>query len=393
MKSWKLMNNAISPEQRKRLSNFVLTADRFSQGDEVRRFEEQWSEWQGCKYSVFCNSGSSANFLIVQAMKELHGNTNHLWLAPATTWATTVSPIMMAGQELQLCDVTIPNMNLCLDSLKNILYQYKQSFGARPKFLFLAHLLGFNSMSDELIHLCDENDITILEDCCESHGATFKGKKIGNFGRASSFSFYYGHHMTTIEGGMVCTDDEEVYEKLLLIRSHGLLRELPPYMQVKYKDQKVDENFTFMVPGYNMRSTDFNAVLGQMQLKKLDKHNEIRRNNFDVFANGLNKDKFYTDFKVEGNSSFCFPVITKSTRGDTLGLRKYLESQGVETRPIIAGNLYEHPFMNRVNQYRHDKNAKVIHQNGFYIGNNHAVDVGDVTWLVERLNAWERGEQ
>ena len=368
-------------------------ADRFSQGDEVRRFEEQWSEWQGCKYSVFCNSGSSANFLIVQAMKELHSDTNHLWLAPSTTWATTVSPIMMAGQALQLCDVTIPSMNLCLDSFKEILYQHKRSFGARPKFLFLAHLLGFNSMSDELIHLCDENNITILEDCCESHGATFSGKKIGNFGRASSFSFYYGHHMTTIEGGMVCTDDEEVYEKLLLIRSHGLLRELLPYMQVKYKDQKVDENFTFMVPGYNMRSTDFNAVLGQMQLKQLDKHNDTRRENFDVFANGLSKDKFYTDFKLEGNSSFCFPVITKSTREDTLALRKYLESQGVETRPIIAGNLYEHPFMDRVNQYRHDKNAKVIHQNGFYIGNNHAVDVGDVTWLVERLNAWERGEQ
>ena len=145
-----------------------------------------------------------------------------------------------------------------------------------------------------------------------------------------------------------------------------------------------------MVPGYNMRSTDFNAVLGQMQLKQLDKHNNTRRDNFDVFANGLNKDKFYTDFKLEGNSSFCFPVITKSTQEDTLALRKYLESQGVETRPIIAGNLYEHPFMDRVNQYRHDKNAKVIHQNGFYIGNNHAVDTEDVTWLVEKLNAWEK---
>ena len=125
-----------------------------------------------------------------------------------------------------------------------------------------------------------------------------------------------------------------------------------------------------------MRSTDFNAVLGQMQLKHLDDHNNIRRKNFDVFANGLSKDKFYTDFKLEGNSSFCFPCDHKvNPREDTLALRKYLESQGVETRPIIAGNLYEHPFMDRVNQYRHDKNAKVIHQNGFYIGNNHAVEL------------------
>ena len=393
MKSWKLMNNAITPKQKLRMSKFLLTSDRLSQGKEVKKFEDQWSEWQGCKHSVFCNSGSSANFLIVQAMKELSQKSNHLWLAPATTWATTVSPIMMAGHELQLCDVTIPNMNLCLDTLKEILYQHKKSFGVRPKYLFLAHLLGFNSMSDELLNICEESDITLLEDCCESHGATFKSEKIGNFGKASSFSFYYGHHMTTIEGGMVCTDDDEVYEKLLLIRSHGLLRELPKYMHKKYRDRKVDENFTFVVPGYNVRSTDLNAVLGQMQLKDLDYHNNIRRNNFDVFASGLNRDKFYTDFKLEGNSSFCFPVITKSTREDTLALRKYLESQGVETRPIIAGNLYEHPFMDRVNQYRHDKNAKVIHQNGFYVGNNHAVNVGDVTWLVERLNAWEKGEQ
>ena len=177
------------------------------------------------------------NFLIVQAMKELSQKSNHL--APATTWATTVSPIMMAGHELQLCDVTIPNMNLCLDTLKDILYQHKKSFGLDQKYLFLAHLLGFNSMSDELLNICEESDITLLEDCCESHGATFKSEKIGNFGKASSFSFYYGHHMTTIEGGMVCTDDDEVYEKLLLIRSHGLLRELPKYMQKKYKDRRL----------------------------------------------------------------------------------------------------------------------------------------------------------
>ena len=142
MKSWKLMNNAITPAQRQRLSDFVLMADRFSQGDEVLRFEEQWSEWQGCKYSVFCNSGSSANFLIVQAMKELHSNTNHLWVAPATTWATAVSPNKMSGQALQLCDVTIPSMNLCLDSFKEILYQHKRSFGQDPNFFSLHTFLA-----------------------------------------------------------------------------------------------------------------------------------------------------------------------------------------------------------------------------------------------------------
>jgi CDP-6-deoxy-D-xylo-4-hexulose-3-dehydrase len=379
MRKWKLMDKAISDDQREKLSNFVLTADKFSQGEEVKRFEEKWSKWQGCKYSVFVNSGSSANFLIVQAMKEIYPQTS-TWVAQACTWATTVSPIIMSGDHLQLCDVALPNLFLDKQILRKIIKS-----DSNLKYLFLSHLLGFPAIDDEIIKICDENGIVILEDCCESHGATFNGKKVGNFGKASSFSFYYGHHMTTIEGGMVCTDDEEMYEKLLLLRSHGLLRELPPRLQEKYKNQVVDENFTFMLPGYNVRSTDFNAVLGQIQLESLDKHNRIRVENFNKFATTIDSDKYYANFKTEGNSSFCFPVITKKTK-DTKLLREKLKSEGVETRPIIAGNLYRHPFMERVNQKRYDDNAEIVHKNGFYIGNNHQVQVEDVAWLTDLLN-------
>lgn len=377
------MDKAISDEQRERLSEFVLTADKFSQGEEVRKFEEQWSKWQGCKYSVFCNSGSSANFLIVQAAKEQWVSHKSTWVSQACTWATTVSPIMMCRDNLQLCDVNIPSLGPDKENLEKIFHDGCYN-GDCPRYLFLAHLLGFSAIDDDILDMCDYYGVTLFEDCCESHGATFKGTKIGNFGDMSSFSFYYGHHMTTIEGGMVCTNHKDLYEKLLLLRSHGLMRELPQDSKDSYKDMIVDDNFTFMLPGYNMRSTDFNAVLGQMQLEHLDKHNNIRTRNFEKFATSLDHDKYYTNFRTEGNCSFCFPVICKT--GDVQSLRNNLEKEGVETRPIIAGNLYRHPFMERVNQKRYDKNAELVHTNGFYIGNNHQVKVEDVDWLTDLLN-------
>lgn len=375
MKNWKLMDHAITQDQKEKLSDFILTGDRFSQGDLVREFERKWSEWQGCKYSVFVNSGSSANFLAVHAMSP---RGNDMWVSQSCTWATTVSPVMMSGNNLQLCDVDIPNLSPNLDSLQFIIDRM------RPKYLFLANLLGFSAVSDELLTMCEENNITILEDCCESHGATYKGKKIGNFGKISTFSFYYGHHMTTIEGGMCCTDDEELYEKLLLLRSHGLYRELPDHLKTKYEDKVVDPHFTFLIPGFNVRSTEINALLGLMQLENLDKHNQIRQKNFEVFANGLDPDRYYADFNVEGNSSFCFPVIMRNETPERM--REELSRMGVETRPVIAGNLYKHPFMDRVPQYKCDDNAQIVHEHGFYIGNNHNVTEGDVKWLVDFLN-------
>ena len=320
---------------------------------------------------------------MVQAAKETWAPHKATWVSQACTWATTVSPIMMCGDNLQLCDISIPSLGPDKKNLEKI-FQDVCMDGECPRYLFLAHLLGFPAIDDEILQMCDYYGVTLLEDCCESHGATFRGTKIGNFGDMSSFSFYYGHHMTTIEGGMVCTNNKDMYEKLLLLRSHGLMRELPEDSKEKYKDMVVDDNFTFMVPGYNMRSTDFNAVLGQMQLEHLDKHNDIRIQNFEKFATTLDPDKYHADFRTEGNCSFCFPVICKT--GDSRELRNVLEKEGVETRPIIAGNLYRHPFMERVNQKRYDTNAEVVHKNGFYIGNNHQVQVEDVAWLTDLLN-------
>jgi len=375
MMVWKLMDDVISLEQKSEISDFIMSSGRFSQGQLVKQFEEEWSKWQGCKYSVFVNSGSSANFIATHAAMLKHGY-HSTWASQACTWSTTVSPAMLSNNSIQLVDVTIPNLGVDLESFESMLGT------VRPKFLFLANLLGLPAVNDDLLDICEKNGIVLLEDCCESHGATYKGKKVGNFGIMSTFSFYYGHHMTTIEGGMVCTDDEETYHNLLLLRSHGLLRELPKDAQSGY--DMADPSFTFITPGFNVRSTEINALLGLSQLKDLDKHNAIRSSNFEKFVRGIDGEKYHNDFITDGNSSFCLPIICKNGNRDEI--RSRLGKMGIETRPIIAGNLYEHPFMKSINQFRFDKNARVVHENGFYVGNNHTITQDQVGMLVEELN-------
>jgi len=373
---WKLMDEAIPNEHLKKMSDFIMSGSKLTYGENIKKFEKMWSEWQGCKYSVFCNSGSSANFLAVNALEEGHGSA--LWVSQACTWSTTVSPILLRGDNLQLCDVNLQNFGPDLDNLEHIFKTQK------PKYLILVHLLGFDCYSEELKRLCENYDVRIMEDCCEAHGANHNGVKVGNFGDVSTFSFYYGHHMTTIEGGMVCTDDEEVYERLLLLRSHGLLRELPESNQKKYKDQEVDPSFTFMIPGFNMRSTELNAILGMEQIKDLDEKIAIRNKNFSTFISRLNPEKYITDFDYEGCSNFCFPIIRKDDRVSEV--KSKLIYNNIHIRPIIAGSLYEHPFMKNVNMFQYDTNSNYIHHNGLYVGNNHKVNEDMVLDLVTLLD-------
>lgn len=375
--SWKLMtDDAITTEEREALSQFVLSSSKLTQGKVVKQFENQWSEWMGCKYSVYVNSGSSANLLIVRA---LSGNSRNkpTWISQACTWATTVSPIIQLAN-LQLCDIDLNNFG---PDLSNLEYIFKTQ---KPEFLILTHLLGFNALSDELIELCRAYNVTMVEDCCESHGAEFKGKKVGTYGLASSFSFYYGHHMTTIEGGMICTNDEELYSELLLLRSHGLLRELPKEEQEKRKSEKVDPLFTFIRDGFNVRNTDIHATLGTLQLPYLDKSIEKRNENLKLFINNLDSKKYKTDFDTTGCSNFAFPIFTKKDNVETI--KGKLTEIGVEYRPCIAGNLFEHPFMESVSQYRFDNNAKLIHKNCVYVGNHKDVTPEMIKLLCEVLN-------
>lgn len=372
---WKLMHDqAVSDQDKHALAEFIMSSDRFTKFRLVDEFEAAWSKWQGCKYSVFVNSGSSANLILVDGLKHMFGTG--LWVNQAITWSTNVAPILQLGMESQLCDISLENFGPRLDQLQQIFEEMS------PKFFFLTHLIGFPAVTNKLLELCEIHGVQLMEDCCESHGAQFVGKKVGNFGIASTFSFYYGHHMTTIEGGMVCTNNEELYHLLLLLRSHGLLRELPDHVQKERVISGVDPYFTFLIPGYNVRNTEIQALLGIRQLGKLDRSIEIRNDNLKYFCDNLDDTKYYSNYNLEGVSSFCLPILA---RGEIDKVKECLSRLGTEFRPLISGNLYRHPMV-RVAQLRDDSNSEFAHNQCVYVGNHAGVQREDIEILVEELN-------
>ncbi len=371
---WRLFDpDIITDDDRQSMAHFILTADQLSNGPVVKEFEKAWCEWQGCKYSVFVNSGSSANLLLVAAMKELYGTGAAV--AQGVTWSTNVAPIMQLGFDLQLCDINLRNFGPDLVSLERILSDTK------CKFLFLTHLLGFNGLSDDLLELLDKYNVKLIEDCCESTGTTFKGVKAGNYGAASSFSFYFAHHFTTVEGGMVCTDDEELWKLFRLLRSHGLSRELPEPVVV----DGVDPKFTFLVPGFNVRNTELYAHLGLRQLKKLDDIIAHRNANVAVLLENLDPELYYTDMERSGVSSFALPIICHEER-QRVRAGEIMDELGIENRPFVSGSMFKQPMIQRVNCRRFDKNSEFMHRHAIYAGNHAQVSAKGVEMLCEKLN-------
>jgi len=372
-------DDAISNTDREKMCDFIQSGSRLSYGEKVKEFEKEWSNWLGCKYSVFVNSGSSANLLVVQAAHDLYGSGD--WIAQSCTWATNVAPIIQLNVKNKGIYLTDTDLQTLGPNIENIEHYVKTN---NIKYIFLTHLLGLPAISEKLLSICKENDIILFEDTCESHGSTWNGKKLGTFGKASTFSFYYGHHITTIEGGMISTDDEDFYHHLLLLRSHGLLRELPLQEKQKRKIDDIDERFTFLCPGYNVRNTDLHAVLGLSQMSRLNLSVKVRNENFKYYLSKLNSNKYHTNFISDGVSLFSFPIITKNNNIKTI--IQILNENHIENRPLIAGNLHRHPMTNVINTYKNDQVSNYIHDNGLYVGNNEFVTLDDVDRLVSLLN-------
>ena len=376
-------DNAIRESDRVKMCDFLMSNAKLTYGQKVKEFEKKWSDWLGVKHSVFVNSGSSANLILVQAAHDLYGQGN--WAAQSCTWATNVAPIMQLQKNhgLFFVDVDMKNLGPSIEDLKRLILNND------IQYLFITHVLGLSALTEDLISLCKENDVIIFEDCCESHGTEWNGRKVGNFGLASTFSFFYGHHMTTIEGGMVSTNDNELYERLLLLRSHGMLRELPEASRSLLKSDDVDERFTFLCAGYNVRNTDLHAVLGIEQMERLEKSIIIRNENFKCFINGLDKNKYYAEFEATGTSLFAFPIICKSVSPNKV--QEALDINRIENRPLIAGNLLRHPMMKKAQTFVSPMaelcpNANFIHMNSFYVGNNETITTQDVKRLINILN-------
>ena len=368
---WPLMENTIEIEEKKVMSDFILDSDRFTNGKKVLEFEQKWSEWQGCNHSVFVNSGSTANMLLLWAIKnEYFKKKKMVVLTPACTWATNISTMIQFGIEFVVGDNDLFDFGISEKSL----IEAKNNF-EEINVIFVTHLLG-SPTNVELIKKHFPKAI-IIEDCCESHGAIYQNNKVGNLGIGSTFSFYYGHHMTTIEGGMVCTNDDKLYNILRMMRSHGMSRES---LDTEYKNNliknnpKIDSKFLFPYSGFNFRNTEINAVLGIEQLKNLDKYIEIRKRNLKIFDEILGKNNnLFIRFNIEGNSAMVLPFICKSPRIKN-HLMDIFEENNIETRPFLIGNLLNQPFVSEFDvKNTITENADYLHDCGFYIGNNHKI--------------------
>jgi len=387
---WPLMKDCITADDKSAMIDFINNAGRFTNGPMVKKFEQEWSDWLGCKHSLFVSSGSTANTLLVAAIKEKYNlKEGDRVIVPCMTWVTNVSPIIQLGLEPIFCDVDPHTFSFDIDFLEKISKEFDNI-----KAVFVSHLFGIAADIDSYKEILP--DAVFIEDVCESHGATYKGKKCGTLSEGSTFSFYFGHHMTTVEGGFVCTDDDELYNLMKMKRSHGMAREALPekYEQYKQENPHIHPMFMFMTDGYNLRSMEINAVLGSSQLTRLDDNNKIRRENFSRFISIIEKypDLFYPKYNEIGNSSFCLPFICKS-KYIKKHLEKYLSYVGIETRPLCSGNLLRQPFLSKIPNMPKPwefPSVEFLHEQGFFIGNNHLITEDDWHRFEKILEAYEK---
>jgi CDP-6-deoxy-D-xylo-4-hexulose-3-dehydrase len=374
-------------ETKKKLTSFIKKASWLSFGKECEKFEKSFSKYQGRKFSVMVNNGSSANLALVQALI----NIGKLKIGDrvgfsSVTWSTNAMPLIQLGLRPIAVDVELATLNVSGQKLLNVIKNY------HIKALFLTNLLGFCDDIDNIARICKENHILLLEDNCESLGSVYKGKKLGNFSFASTFSFYVGHHMSTIEGGAVCTDNKDLNAMLKIVRAHGWDRNLELKQQKSLRKKfKINSTFysryTFYDLGYNLRPTEIQGFLGNTQLKYINEITKKRNANFLKLASSIyrNQDKY---FSVKYNhmdflSNFAFPIIcrTKKIRDELVAKCR----DKVEIRAIAGGNISEQPFFKKHIRTKYPKcgNANLIQNQGLYFGNNPELTKKEIGVLIK----------
>jgi len=381
-----LMNDNIDKEDINNVIDF-LSQDKIpklTNGPKVVEFENSWGEWLGTKYNLMVNSGASANELTMLALAHIVGEGEII--VPPLTWISDISSVLFAGHKLVFVDVNFINLSFDIDKLK-------EAITPQTKAIFLTHVLGINALTKQLIDICESQNILLIEDVCESHGTTYKDTKVGNVGFASNFSFYFAHHMSTIEGGMISTNNHEFYQICRALRSHGMTREMTDIsMRQKLIDSNPDLNpdFIFLRPAHNFRSTEINAVIGLSQIKKLDSKNQERKDNFDLFISNLNPDKYYIALNTEGNCNYAFIVILNNPDMKERDLlENKLKENGIEFRRGLSGggNQMRQPFFKSVyKDFSNYPNIEHIHNFSWYIGNYPGLEKEKIIKLLEVLN-------
>lgn len=389
MTKFPLMRNNILREDLDNVIEYLKQDDPIlTNGSKVREFEEKWSEWLGVKYSVFVNSGSSANLLSLMLLKEKFPNGGEV-IVPPLTWISDIASVIYAGFKPIFCDIDIKTLGLNNDEVLNRLSE-------KTRAVFITHAQGFNALSDELINVLKRKNIYLIEDVCESHGASHKNKKLGTFGWLSNFSFYYAHHMSTIEGGMICTNDENAYQNLRMFRSHGLIRECSSHaMKQEIEDNypELNPEFIFKHMGFNMRNTEIGGILGLSQLPRLSDNIKRRTENLHTFIEFLDSKKYQTEFRIDGSSNYAFNLIVKDKDLSFVEkLMRTLKQERVEFRRGSAGggNQLRQPYLkNYVGKVDFEKFpvTEHVHFFGFYLGNYPSLKESDVKDLIKLINS------
>ena len=366
----KLMSNNFTDNDIKEVIKLLKRKERvFTQSKNVIKFEKLWSKWLGVKYSVFVNSGSSANLLSLTILKILKGKGEVI--VPSLTWVSDISSVLQNNFTPIFVDINPKNLCMSED-------QVMKKVNKKTVAVFLSHIQGFNGLSSRLLNFLKEKKIMLIEDVCESHGATFNKKKLGTFGKISNFSFYYAHHMSTIEGGMICTNDSKIFRLAKVLRSHGMAREIGKSSLEKKiikKNPNLSPKFIFLHPAYNVRNNEIGAVIGISQLKSLNRNNMKRTRNFKFFLKNLDPKKYRTDFNIKGSCNYAFPVILKTKKIDSRNLfERILLKNRIEFRRGNAGggNQIRQPYLKSFRKKINLKKFKEvdhIHFFGYYIGN------------------------
>ncbi len=388
-----LMKNAFSNEQetKEKLAEFIVKADRLSMGEECAKFENEFAAFQGQKEAILFNSGGSANLAIFQTLKNLgllkEGDNVGF---SALTWSTNIMPIIQLGLKPVAVDCAPQTLNIMSETLEQRLEEVEL------KALFVTNVLGLAGDLDKIREICENRGIILLEDNCEALGTELSQGKTGTFGKMASFSFFVAHHMSTIEGGMICTDDSECAEMLRIVRANGWDRNLTSAQQHKWRKKygiasEFDAKYTFFDLGYNIRPTEITGFLGRCQLKFLEDNIRAREKNYLRLEKSLNKNPDFFSFDrdhIKLLSNFAFPVLCKDPETKERYISQFAGA-GVEIRPMIAGNIQKQPFYSKYVPKNYDlPGADKAHDCGFYFGNYPELTEADMQTLQSCLESY-----
>ena len=382
MKPIKLCSDIIDRRDINALTRWLIKMPQLTTGSKTLEFESKFSEYLGCKHSIYCNSGSSANLLIVSALKQMGILKNNKIVVPQVSWSTTIFPAIQFGLDPILCDCKLDNLGINLSHLKRIIAEDK------PAAIILVHVLGFDSSIEKVVKLCEENDILVIEDTCESLGSMTSGKMLGTFGFASSFSFYFGHHISTIEGGMVCTDNDDFADVIKMIRSHGWDRDLSQDSKDKYRQKynvdDFDSLYKFYYAGFNLRSTDLQAFIGIGQIPKMSYIVKQREENYYTYRENLTSEIWLPVLEETQNviSNMGYPIITKNKRE----VYKRLSKNKIECRPLVAGSMGLQPAWSNLYGESPMVNADIVDKYGMYVPNHQDLTSKDIKRVCSIIN-------